>query len=141
MVLVTLIGELQANIGNEFIYLGPILNCKHCNLKKICSNLKNGGKYKITKTRDVHHECQIHEIGVRVVEVEKEQRVTTIESKLAIEGSKVSFEKNKCNDLSCVHFELCHPYGLNDGRLKIIKIEKEIDCPNGYKLKRILIEE
>ena len=48
-VLVTVIGELQAKIGNTFIYLGPMLNCKNCNLKKICSNMKKGGKYKVTK--------------------------------------------------------------------------------------------
>lgn len=140
-VLVTVIGELQAKIGNTFIYLGPMLNCKNCNLKKICSNMKKGGKYKVTKKRDVHHDCKIHENGVRVVEVEIEPRETTIETKLAIEGSVVSFKTNKCNNRSCIQFNLCHPVGIHEGRYKIIKVGKEIKCPTEQKLKEILIEE
>lgn len=141
MVLVTLIGELQAKIGNEFIYLGPILNCKNCNLKKICSNMKIGGKYKITKIRDVHHECKIHEGGVRVIEVEKLPRNAAIDAKLAIEGSLVNLKPPKCNQRGCENYNLCHPYGIEDGRYKIIKVGEEIKCPKDSKLKKILIDE
>lgn len=139
--LVTLIGEIQAKIGNEFIYLGPILNCKNCNLKKICSNMKTGGKYKITKIRDVHHDCKIHENGVRVVEVVTEPREITIETKLAIEGSVVNFKSSICNNRGCKYYVLCHPVGIEEGKFKIVNVGKEIKCQNGKKLKKILIDE
>ncbi|MFA7622902.1 MAG: UPF0179 family protein, partial [Candidatus Methanomethylophilaceae archaeon] len=61
MVLVTLIGESQARIGNRFYYLGPSLECRECRFKNVCFNLEVGRMYEVTELRDVHHECEMHE--------------------------------------------------------------------------------
>ena len=71
MVLVTLIGEHLAVEGEEFTYLGANNECRNCQLKTVCFNLKPGRKYRITKLRDKHHECDVHEGDVVVVEVEE----------------------------------------------------------------------
>ncbi|PJB22268.1 MAG: hypothetical protein CO114_00925, partial [Euryarchaeota archaeon CG_4_9_14_3_um_filter_38_12] len=71
MVLVTLVGEKIAKKDNEFIYIGSLPECRGCKLKTVCFNLDEGRRYKITNIRDIHHDCKIHEGGVRIVEVEK----------------------------------------------------------------------
>ena len=71
MVLVTLVGEQLAVEGEEFTYLGSNNECRNCQLKTVCFNLKPGRKYRITKLRDKHHDCNIHEGKVIVVEVEE----------------------------------------------------------------------
>ena len=66
MVIITLIGEHLAKEGEEFVYRGPLTECRDCKLKGVCFNLDAGGLYRIRSVRPVHHECRIHEEGVRV---------------------------------------------------------------------------
>ncbi len=58
MVVITLIGEHQAKEGEQFVYRGPLTECRECKLKAVCFNLDPGSMYRIKKIRDVHHECR-----------------------------------------------------------------------------------
>lgn len=138
MVLITLVGEKQATEGCEFVYIGPLPDCRECRLKTVCFNLQEGKRYKITKIRDVHHDCKIHEGRVRVVEVEKIPINATLNAKIAIEGSTVTFETLECKNLGCEHYRLCHPLGVKvKSRFKILSVREEIKCPEGERIKEV----
>jgi uncharacterized protein (UPF0179 family) len=141
MVVITLIGEHLAREGVEFVYRGPLTECRDCKLKAVCFNLDSGGMYRIKSVRDVHHECRIHEEGVRVVEVEKIPVRCAIIRKHAMEGSTITFEDVKCKTLGCIHYHVCHPLGLERSiKCKVSAIREEIDCPEGNKLVEVILE-
>lgn len=140
MVLVTLVGEQLAKKDNEFIYTGSLSECRGCKLKTVCFNLDEGHRYKITNTRDIHHDCKIHEGGVRIVEVEKTLLPAAVESKNAIEGETVSINPD-CKNIGCDFYFLCCPVGVKPGmKLKISKIKGDISCPEEKNLKEVLLE-
>jgi uncharacterized protein (UPF0179 family) len=135
MVTITLIGEHQAKTGEEFVYRGPLTECRDCKLKAVCFNLDAGSVYRITVMRDVHHECKIHEEGVRVVEVEKVPMRCAVGKKYAIEGSVITPEDVRCKNLGCEKYRLCHPLGLErNAKYKVTVIKGEVECPEGNKL-------
>lgn len=135
MVLITLVGETQAHIGDRFYYLGPQTDCKECKLKGVCFNLEVGRQYEITKLRDTHHECELHEGGVRVVEVEKKPTLACVSKKLAIDGSVITFESSDCARLGCEHWSHCHPTGIRNGeKLAVTDIVEKVECPNDLEL-------
>ncbi|MFA5312202.1 MAG: UPF0179 family protein [Methanomassiliicoccales archaeon] len=141
MVIITLIGERQAKEGVRFIYRGPLTECRDCKLKAVCFNLDVGGMYKIKAKRDVHHECKIHEDGVRVVEVERVPMRAAVSKKSAVDGSTVSIEELKCKDLGCARYMVCHPPGLEKGmKGKIVKICGDIECPEGLKVVEVMLD-
>lgn len=139
--LVTLVGEKQVKEGNEFIYLGPLTECKECKLKAVCFNLDAGRRYRIKSLRGVHHDCKIHEEGVQVVEVESVPLTIALNGKSAIEGSTVTYELPKCEEVSCEGYRLCHPMALTKGgKAKVLKVGKDLECSKGYELKEVTIE-
>lgn len=139
--LVTLVGDKQVKEGNEFIYVGPLTDCKDCRLKAVCFNLDAGRKYKIKSLRGVRHDCKIHEEGVQVVEVEAVPMTIALNGKSAIEGSTVTYEFPKCDDVSCETYRLCRPIAMGKGgRAKILRVGKDLKCPRGYELKKVTIE-
>jgi hypothetical protein len=141
MVLVTLVGKNLARVGLEFIYRGPLPECRDCKLKTVCFNLDKGRKYKVTALRTMHHNCRIHEEGVRVVEVEKIPIRIGIKSNLAIEGSMLSYESIECENLDCDYYKICMEPTVKIGeKLKIVKICEDIPCEKGDNLKIIEIE-
>jgi uncharacterized protein (UPF0179 family) len=141
MVIVTLIGERQAKEGVVFVYRGPLTECRECKLKAVCFNLDSGGKYRIKAKRDVHHECKIHEDGVRVVEVEKVPFRGAVSKKAALEGSTVTLEEIRCRNLGCTKYRLCHPVGLDKGmKGRIGKVLRDIDCPEGMRLVEVAFD-
>jgi uncharacterized protein len=141
MVVITLIGEHQAKRGGEFVYLGPLTECRDCKLKAVCFNLEAGGMYRIKGVRDVKHECRIHEEGVRVVEVEKIPVVCTVGRKFALEGSTVTYEMIKCRTLGCRNYQICHPKGLQKNmKFHVSSIKEELVCPEGNKLVAVVLE-
>ena len=141
MVVISLIGEHQAKIGELFVYRGPLTDCRDCKLKAVCFNLEAGGLYRITNVREVRHDCRIHEEGVRVVEVEKEKHRSALPMRSAIEGSTVTFEAMKCDELGCENWRLCHPIGV-EGNLKfrVAKVDKELKCPAGHRMVAVVLE-
>ena len=115
MVLVTLVGEQLAVEGEEFIYLGANSECRNCQLKTVCFNLKSGRDYRITKLREKSHECNIHEGKVIVVEVE-ELPLTVAVSNEPTEGETVTMKKKECRNIGCDSFDICTTTALQNGK-------------------------
>jgi uncharacterized protein (UPF0179 family) len=114
--IVTLIGAKLANVGDEFIFLGVSRKCEECKLKKACTNLEVGRRYRIEHVRDeIKHDCSIHEAGVRVIEVIEPEIRVAIDAKYAFKGSKIVFEPVDCEITDYDLFDLCHPLGLKEG--------------------------
>jgi len=141
MVVITLIGEHLAKEGEEFVYRGPLTECRDCKLKAVCFNLDAGGMYRIKNVRAVRHECRIHEEGVRVVEVQKVPQRCALLQKYAMEGSTITFEDVKCKTLGCEHYQVCHPKGLEKNmKFRVARIDEEIKCPEGMRLVEVSLE-
>ncbi|HUV24125.1 MAG TPA: UPF0179 family protein [Methanomassiliicoccales archaeon] len=141
MVIITLIGEHQAKEGEEFVYRGPLTDCRECRLKAVCFNLDPGRAYRIKGIRDVKHECRIHEDGVRVVEVEKIAVQCAVASKFAIESSMITFGESKCENISCPQYKLCHPLGiLKNSKWRVASIHGDIECPDKTKMIKVDLE-
>ncbi|MGE4274593.1 MAG: UPF0179 family protein [Candidatus Methanomethylophilaceae archaeon] len=137
MVLLTLIGEHQAQPGRRFLYLGPLSECKDCRLRGVCFNLESGCTYEVTAVRDAKHDCAIYEDKARVVEVEKRPTLAAVGVKTAIEGSTITLESVKCDNLACENYTLCHPHALRPGdKVKVIEVVEDLICPEGGKLVR-----
>lgn len=128
MVLVTLIGEQLAVEGEEFTYLGSNNECRNCQLKTVCFNLKPGRKYRITKLRDKHHECDIHEGNVVVVEVEELPLTVAITKELNKEAT-TAVEKKECKNIGCDSFEICNNIALQNGKIYTVKkVYGKMEC-------------
>jgi uncharacterized protein len=141
MVVITLIGEHLAKDGEEFIYRGPLTECRDCKLKGVCFNLDTGSRYRIKAVRTVQHECRIHEGGVRVVEVQKIPQRCSMLQKFAMEGSTITLEDVKCKTLGCKYYQVCHPRGLDKNmKFRVTRIEREIKCPEGLRLVEVTLE-
>jgi len=138
--LVTVVGEQQCKKGFEFVFGGPLAECRECKVKNVCFHLEQNRWYRVTEIRDVHHECKIHEGGVRVVEVEKLPTRAAIPTKVAVEGSMITYEEMDCDRMGCPHYRICRPWGAGEGmRFTIESVEKEIDCPKGGSLRVVLL--
>ncbi|MCL2712481.1 MAG: UPF0179 family protein [Methanomassiliicoccaceae archaeon] len=132
MVLITLIGETQARIGNRFYFVGPLTECRECRLRGVCFNLEPGSLYEVVALRDAVHECPIHEGSVRVVEVERKPIPAAVLQKHAIDGSTITFESMKCNNLGCENRNYCVPMSIKDGtKLKITDVIGDLECSEG----------
>jgi uncharacterized protein (UPF0179 family) len=133
MVLLTVIGKSLAKKGLTFTFMGPLANCKECKVKNICFHLERGRKYRIVSSRDVLHECPVHEEGVVVVEVEEVPVNAVINKKMAIEGSTITVELPKCRQRGCEHYRLCLPIGVESGqKKKVLKVGKKVECAAGH---------
>jgi len=139
MTFVTLIGKKLAKKGNEFVYLGISKDCRGCKLKMVCSNLKEGRRYRITKVRDKHHDCSLYEGGVVAVEIEKLPIITTV-SRESAEGTAVTYKEVVCDDIGCENYLLCHP-GVKEKKYKIIEVIGDVECPLGYDLKKVALDD
>ncbi|MDH4123851.1 MAG: UPF0179 family protein [Thermoplasmata archaeon] len=140
MATITLIGELLAKKGETFVYLGPLSECRDCKLKTVCFNLDVGKWYTISSVREIHHDCKIHENGVRVVEAEPVGIPASVLSRYAIEGISISFEPNRCSYFSCENYRLCNPIGINSGgKYQVTTVFNEIECKNGQPMKKVFL--
>jgi hypothetical protein len=141
MVAVTLVGEKQAKEGRTFVFLGPLGECRDCRLKTVCFNLEEGRTYAITAVRNVHHDCKIHESGVRVVEVEKAPIRASVYPRNALEGTTVVWEQKDCPNIGCPNFLLCGPRGMKPGeKYRVVKVLGFLECPDGVQLKEVMLE-
>jgi uncharacterized protein (UPF0179 family) len=137
VVLVTLVGEHLAVEGEEFTYLGSSSECRNCQLKTVCFNLKPGRTYRITKLRDKHHDCDVHEGKVIVVEVEELPFMATI-SKKPIEGETTTLEKKDCKNIGCDYYEICTCSAPQNGKnYTIKKVYEKIKCPKQLELYQV----
>ena len=137
-VTITLIGSRLATVGNEFIFRGTPGECEKCKLKHTCLNLDKDKKYRIIGLRHgMDHECQLHDVSVRAVEVAACPIIVAIESRKAFNGSKILFEAPECDD-ACPKYAMCHPEGLASGEKYTIAGVMGEDpgaCPKGLTLK------
>lgn len=141
MVLVTVVGERQCKKGFEFVFGGPLSECKDCKVRNVCFHLEPNRRYVVKEIRDVHHECRVHEEGVRVVEVEKVPTRHALPTRAAVEGSMVTFEETDCNHIGCPNYRLCKPSGASEGmRFRIIAVEDDVECLKGKSLKAVLLD-
>jgi uncharacterized protein len=141
MVLVTLVGEQLAVEGQEFIYLGSNSECRNCQLKTVCFNLKPGRHYRITKLREKFHDCNIHEGKVIVVEVE-ELPLTVAVTNVPPEGATTTIEKKDCKNIGCESFEICTTTALQNGKTYTVKkVYEKLTCPKNYELFKVDVSE
>lgn len=141
MVLITLIGDSHARVGNRFYYMGPTEECKDCRLRNVCFNLDIGSLYEITQLRDTKHPCTLREGEVRVVQVDKVPFKAAIPKKLAIDGSVITFEPRTCNNIGCENRAFCCPVNLNSGdKHAIDEIIGDVRCPEGEALTLVKLE-
>lgn len=132
---VTLLGERQAVVGQEFVYRGPQPECGPCKVKSVCLNQDPGRRYRVTRVRDVSHPCLLNEERARAVEVEVAPPSCSVSVRAGVEGALISYEGVVCANGRCPNFRTCHPIGLERGmRLKVLEIGPELDCPLGYEL-------
>jgi len=141
MVLVTVVGESQCKKGFEFVFGGPLADCRDCKVRNVCFHLEQNRWYRVTEVRDVHHECKIHEGGVRVVEVERMPTKAALPKDSAHEGSMITFMESDCDRRACPSFKVCRPLGAMEGmRFRVASVEQEIECPRGRKLTVVSLE-
>lgn len=141
MVLVTVVGESQCRKGFEFVFGGPLADCRDCKVKNVCFHLEQNRWYRVTDVREVHHECKIHEGGVRVVEVERLPTKAALPKDAAHEGSMITFSESDCDRLGCPNFKLCRPLGTFEGmRFRIESVGEELECPRGRRLTVVSLE-
>ena len=132
---VTMIQKEQAQIGHEFVYLGPGTQCQDCRVKAACLNQSPRRRYKVVKLRDVTHDCLLNGDVVRVVEVEPSAPPASLDFNSAREGSIVIYQSSGCWDLSCSHYFLCHPGGLESGqKIQVLEVGDRLDCALGREL-------
>jgi uncharacterized protein len=139
-VTITLIGKRMANVGTEFIFRGPVEECDSCRLKNTCLNLDKNKKYKVVAVRNgQEHECMVHDTGVKAVDVSPASVVVAIESRKAFNGSRITYDPQKCQE-SCTLYMECHPEGLVPGdKYTISGVMEDISgqCEKGLNLKKV----
>src|SRR5205823_2809648 len=135
MVPITLVGEEQATVDREFVYRGPMPECRPCRVKGACLNQDLGRRYRIMKVRDVRHECLLNQGLARVVEVTAEPPECSVTERTAVEGAVLAYERIVCANAACPNYRTCHPLGLEPGmRVRIREVGPELECPLGYSL-------
>lgn len=140
-VTVTLIGTDLAEVGGEFVFNGPAIECENCKLKNPCLGLDLKRAYKIVGLRSgSKHSCPIHDSGVVAVEVVELPVIAAVESRKAFSGSKLVFEPIECENTSCSLYKFCNPSSLKTGdRCTISKVTEDLHekCLKGLSLKTV----
>ena len=132
---ITIVGEVYAHEGSEFIYIGMNDVCTSCPVCKVCHNLVIGRKYKVTATRDPVHECMVHEGSARTVEVVP----ALIPAHILLPSNVLSARNTSfvyyppCSERRCEYIFQCHAPGLVKGQRYIIREfeTKEMDVCDG----------
>ena len=141
MAQVTLIGRKLAKKNLEFMFYGPLQECRSCKLTHICFNLKPYQTYRITKIRKKKHICQIHEDEAIVVEVKQQANDIAIDKKYT-NGITTTLTPINCDKKLCTYFDLCTTRALKPGKkYTILSLQGDIDCPKGKKIQIASIKE
>ena len=141
--MITLIGKDLAKEGQEFIFLGPAVECENCRFKSSCvGSLEINRKYVITEVRDNEQNCPIHAEGKVVpVTVERASIDLLTSSKNIFEGSTFTYNAPDCDE-TCEFHDLCFPEGLveNDKCIVLNNDGKHKDgCKKGYDLNKLTL--
>jgi uncharacterized protein len=140
---ITLIGKNLAEKGLKFMPYGAVAECEKCRFKTTCiDTLEEGRIYIITDVKDTEHPCLVHEGGkVKVVQVERSEIKSLIDSKKAFEGSNIVFNPPECDE-ECPNRNLCFPEGLfKEDKCKIVENigKPEYQCIKGLNLRLVLL--
>ena len=136
MALITLLGKSYAKEGSEFYFIGPLTECRDCRLKGVCFNLEPGSKYRVLEVRPQEHDCEEFD-GDRVVAVAVEKIPTeaAIPKKIAIDGSVITYQNPKCDNIGCKNYMLCHAIGKKEGmKYSVTAVHDDLECPMGEKM-------
>ncbi|MBR6204390.1 MAG: UPF0179 family protein [Candidatus Methanomethylophilaceae archaeon] len=139
MSLVTLLGKSQAETGKEFYYLGPLNECRDCKLKGVCFNLEPGSRYRVVEVRPQTHEChEFMDDEATAVVVEKIPTPAAVPKKQAIDGSMITYQESKCQNIGCENYRLCHAEGKAEGSKYLVSsVKGDMECPIGNKMVRV----
>jgi uncharacterized protein (UPF0179 family) len=89
---------------------------------------------------NVKHDCALHDLGVKAVEVVESPSIAAIDSKNAFVGSKILYKQGECEVVNCRIYELCHPDGIvQEEKLTISQVLGDAPeaCPEGKSLKLV----
>ena len=140
--MITLIGKDLAQIGVEFVYLGPAEECENCRFKSSCvDSLELNRKYVITDVKDNEQKCPVHSQNIVIpVEIERAQIDVLTTSKNIFEGSTFTYNAPKCEEY-CEFHDSCFPEGLmeNDKCIVIKNQGKHKECKKGYALNKLTL--
>lgn len=142
MASITLLGELQAQVGERFVFAGPNdapdAACAPCRLKGICFSLEAGESYEVVAVRGKDHPCYLHEGGkVRVIEVERAEHDVILPARGMIEGESILYPERSCEFRGCPFWRECVGAPLRPNfSYKVIQVGEAVPCPLGYALRR-----
>jgi len=90
----------------------------------------------------VVHDCPLHDEGVVAVEVVELPIMALVDSKVAVEGTKIKFER-RCDNINCELYNLCNPVELKNGDHVLVKKiigDPPVPCAKGFSLKIVELE-
>lgn len=133
---VTLVPEALAEEGSEFYYVGQMDGCAGCRLERVCYNLDEGHRYRVTEVRDQSHGCpQLGDERVVAVSVEVVVTPGAVPKKEAMEGVTFTYTAPRCGRIGCPNFRLCHIPGTEDGdKRTVVRLGGELECPAGERM-------
>ena len=139
--MLSLAPDLHARPGHRFTAAGgPFEECDGCPVQQLCFSVEAGRHYEVTEVRDVVHPCNLHEGGMRVVQVEEASFNSALETK-RLRGTAATFTPVDCGYPECANWTLCHPVGpARDVRYAIEEVGEALACPMDYKLKRVRLK-
>lgn len=138
---ITLVGSLQAGVGERFVYEGPNDGpdalCAPCKLQSICFNLKPGETYVVKAVRDKDHPCFLHERGTaRVVEVATAPHESVLPSRGLVAGQTIIYPDRECPNRGCALWKSCVGGTPQPGYAYRVEAVGEVaDCPLGLELR------
>ena len=150
---ITVIGQEYGHIGCEFVYVGINEACTSCGIYKVCHNLVLGRRYKVISTRDLVHECAVHEGKAQTVEVVPAlipARIVLPQNITSARNTSFVYQP-PCNK-RCEYFFECHAPGLLKGQRYIIREigiqgestddgkEETVPCPIGEPRTLVILE-
>ena len=119
---ITVVGIAYAHEGCEFVYVGVDEACTSCAIYKVCHNLVLGRRYKVISTRDLIHDCDVHEGNAQTVEVIPaliSARIILPQNITSVRNTSFVYQP-PCNE-RCEYFFECHAPGLVKGQRYIIR--------------------
>jgi uncharacterized protein (UPF0179 family) len=142
---ITLVGELQATVGERFVYeganQGPDSLCAPCKLQATCFNLEAGETYEVRAVRQKGHPCFLHERGIaRVVEVAPAAHDTVLPARGLTAGETVVYPERECPNRGCALWRSCVGGAPRPGTTyRVESVGQVADCPLGYALRHARI--
>ncbi|MEM2218339.1 MAG: UPF0179 family protein [Thermofilaceae archaeon] len=125
-----MVTEAQAKVGTVFkAMVNP--KCIKCPFYKVCAGtLRSGGRYKVKAIRRKAHTCPLLNERMVVIEVEEMPALSTVESKLAVEGLTFRYKIPRCERESCLRYLLCNnTYFIEGEQVKVVAVHGKVACP------------